>query len=325
MKTNKVFVNMIKEGEYLKDQIFLLSRLKQDVNDYSLELSDSSGSIRGVIPKDAWVQEFDSFNNCVVSIRGVVLIEQGTIFVKLKNIVLADKSMYASRDIFLSIPDDVLKLYQSNIQKQIERVNNPNYKQLLHSCFTQEAMSKMYLMPATISQHCTLRGGMLEAIALITTQVVDFGVNYVKLANRIYSSNLNWDLLITASLLHNYGNFDFFTEEYPFKRTDIGIHLGYTSTLQGVIDEIIISTQNPITKKERAVLFGLLNQVSGYKADSKAVCNEGIILKGIFELYAILDMCDFEKSGNLIGSGVVYSPKMRRYIDTEQLTLNESN
>lgn len=312
----KITATSLLVGEMLENHAFYLAEItEKDKDTLQLVLSDTSGMVRAFMPKANGFEELTSFVKKVVQISGPILVDENArACIKVTAIALAEQGTYRSSDIITTLPMDVINRYVAVLAELVKSIENENYRTLVNVCFSKQNIIKMANLPASLNWHCSLKGGMLEAIVAVTKQAKDFAHNYVALNNGVYSSQINFDLLLTAGLLHNYGNFAFYTNDEPVKRSQTGILQGYITTLIISMKDVITKNEIPITEEEFAALCGIWNHCSGYKSSTAPASTEATLLKGVYDLFQHLDQFDAAKARHAGEEGIVYDPRIRSYI-----------
>ena len=292
MKTK--YANTIVIGEEILDQAFCVKKA-WPVKDGRAELilSDKTGEIKASIP----FQETDRLSDYVdkiIKVSGVILNEKRTPYIKVKSVVPAQPGDYLSIDIFDGLTHEKKKYYMSDIIELKAHVNHAGYRLLLDTALTDEVLKWLGTSPATHDYYGIYVGGALAATDTVTRMVVSSMASYVGRGNGVTTKPPEWDVLITASLLHTYGLIKYYDPEDAFQKSPIGIATGYFSSLQSSIEEIIWKNNIRITEQEIANLLNILNVAVSGKAGTKAVSKNGAILRGILSLYAKCDAIDWE-------------------------------
>lgn len=295
----------------VSEQCMVMAKVMEKKECKDILFTDRTGEIHGEIPNALFTKEVAEMKGKVVKVTAAAV--HG--YIKVRAIAPAEKGDYVTADMYASIPEEILNKYKVEIRKMQSLVKKEPYRTLLEKCLTEEVLAKMAVMPASLSQHGQLQGGMLEAVAKVTKMVINVGSVYVLWGNGVETRNLDGDLIITAALLHNYGNFVFYTNEAPFQRTDIGINQGYVTTLQMSIRDIIIRENIPFSNEELARMMGVYNQVGGMKSPiAKSVCSEAALINGVYRAYSELNMYDHLIATKDNEEGYSYDAFHNRYI-----------
>ncbi len=225
----------IKEGDLFCDYIQVeeaqLFNFKNRPGYYALfTFSDRTGSIRGV-SWDNGEENFRAFPpGTIVKVRGKVVSHNNTPQINIEKIA-ADKDNKHDPADFLPVSSlDIETLFHDLIEA-VTSVQNPHLKALLTSYFMDEDFAhKFQRCPAAKSVHHSYIGGLLEHTR-----------NCSKLVDAICDiyPQLNRDLLMTATLIHDIGKTAEMTYERRIDYTDQGrllghITIGYTMILDRV-------------------------------------------------------------------------------------------
>ena len=206
--------------------------------------------------------------------------------------------------------------YKAIIRKCQSHVHTPGFKQLLSITLTEENLDKLASMPATLNYYGVYKGGALAGAALISRMVLDSGIDYVKYFNGLHQRNIDWSLLLTASLLNTFGVLHYLTPEAPFRKTQTGVDRGYSSILQSVLEKIVNVNDIPLKEEELSRLINVIICSVASRTGVKATTKEGILLRHTLALYAELDMLDYGVSEYEPGTEdetYFYNAKLRRY------------
>ena len=230
---NRKFITELKENDHVESIFFVaeknLGMGKTGKSYLSLKLSDKSGILDGKIwdkvEHYSGLFERDDF----VFIKGTVQSYQGTY-----QIIISDIRKAHESEIFLEhfIPDsgkDIEMLWQDFINT-CKIIKDPYLKKLFNLIFIEdkEIQEKFKNYPAAKSLHHAYRGGLLE-----------HSLNVVKLSKYIcdfYENNVNKDLIIIASALHDIGKIYELNFSYITNYTTEGKLLGHII----LADELII-------------------------------------------------------------------------------------
>lgn len=217
------FINKLKDGDRLSSIYHIKTKTqavtKAGKDYYTVKLQDKTGSIDGKI----WdiyapgIDEFDS--NDFVYVDGEILSYNGQLQAKITRIRKANDDEYIAEDYFST------SIYNKNdmmteVEKLISEVKNKNYNKLLKSFFIDDSnMREKYMVhqAAKVVHHSFVSG------------LIEHSLSTARLAKAIASNynDINVDLVITASLLHDIAKIN---EISPFpsnEYTDEGQLIGH--------------------------------------------------------------------------------------------------
>lgn len=316
---SKKFVKDLVVGESVND-VYILSELSEDKNgDYSITLSDKTGTINGLLPKSCFSRGMDTLVGAPVTFCGIVTNMGKSPYLKCRSLAIA--TCYKMSELVSGLSPAKKEEYIAIIRSIQEYIKNPHYKSLVDVCLTDEVLEKLATLPATLASYGRYAGGALASCAVISDMAVYIGKIYWKLGNGIYSRDFQWSLLLTAALLHTYGNIRYITADVPFKKTDVGNSMGLLAILQQSLQEICVSKQLTITDEEFADLINTLHASIYGTSSIKAVNKEGVMLRHIISLYNECDVFDHEVANADFGDGKsAWSGKLQRMIQAEPLS-----
>ncbi|MFH1479229.1 MAG: HD domain-containing protein [Candidatus Omnitrophota bacterium] len=217
-----IFLIDLKEGQYIESTYLVRERsfdtAKNGSPYISLELSDSTGMVDGRM-WDASKSIFDSFGvDEFIKVRGRVELYKKYPQLKIDSIEKVDPALL---DISLYLPTtdrDIGEMFRS-FKQNIDAVKNPYLKKLLNNIFLNKDISECFKKaPAATDFHHPYIGGLLEHT-----------LNCLELAKVISSMypDINMDILITGTALHDIGKIEELSYKRSFYYTDKGRLLGH--------------------------------------------------------------------------------------------------
>lgn len=325
-KQKTTFCSELILGTAFENQPFVLESIGHTLNDkVAVTLSDRSGSANGCISKALFSQL--SLSQCI----GKVFFISAAVLVEMKQPLIVIRSMsecteYQPAELFSGLSESMIATYTKNIQELKARVKNANYRRLLDICLSDSNLNRLSKLPASLNGHGLYIGGCLAATAVVTDLALYDGARYAKLANGIYSVAPNWDLLITAGLLHTYGMFRFYDENDPFKKSVMGVRMNYFPILQSSLERTMIEQGISLTDEEFGNLINVLQVAVGGKTTTKAISKDGSILRHTISLYRECDIMDYTAANHLPveGESFFYDRRSRRYFINQTNELEDS-
>lgn len=216
----KLFVSDLKVGDSIFGETFAIKsyvkKASRNNKPYiDIELSDSSGSIKGKI----WS---DDFANCDAASDGDVVIVNGTIDdyngpqFKITNLKKTDK--FEMADLQQVSAFDIERMW-GDIEKAIKDISNPHLKKLLENVFEDKDIKEKFISwPAAYKIHQNYIGGLLEHTWEMLKIAGTLKDHYPK---------LNMDLVNTGIILHDIGKTVEYTQGTTIGFTDRGKLLGH--------------------------------------------------------------------------------------------------
>lgn len=303
-------------GEKIEHVYFVLKSLHLKNGVYMVTLSDKTGEAEGMIREDLVTDEIKTSVGGAVKITAIA--KPGNELrplLQIKEISKANPGDYKSSELFDGLSEEKISEYKEIIRMCQSYVHHEGLKQLLAVTLTEENLNKLASMPATLNYYGLYKGGALAGAALISRMVLDSGIDYVKYFNGLHQRNIDWSLLLTASLLNTYGVLQYLTPEAPFIKTQIGVDRGYPSILQSMLERTVITHNIPLKDEELSRLINIITCSVASRTGVKATTKEGILLRHTLALYAELDMLDYGVSEYEQEEGETYffNEKLRRY------------
>lgn len=304
-------------GEKLENAYFVLKSLHLKDGEYIATFADKTGETEGRIREELVTDDIKS------SVKGAVKItaiakpgKELAPLLQVKKIAYAKPGEYKSSELFDGLSEEKISEYKEIIRMCQSYVHHDGYKKLLAIVLTEENLNKLSVMPATLNYYGIYKGGALAGAALISRMVLDTGTDYVKYCNGLHQQNIDWSLLLTASLLNTFGVLQYLTPEAPFRKTQTGVDRGYPSVLQSMLERIVISNGIPLREEELSKLINVITCSVASRTGVKATTKEGILLRHTLALYAELDMLDYgisEYEPETEGETYFFNSKLHRY------------
>lgn len=161
-----------------------------------------------------------------------------------------------------SIPKQEKDEYIDKFNKLVLMVQDIDFKAILIEVFNEDVKELFYSCVGAKDNHHNQSGGLLQH-TVETTQIALFLANYCK--------NVNIDLLITGSLLHDIGKLKSYEQEPDqniIKKTDWEFLLGHLSMSTIFVSKVIPSN---IDAKKAMILYHLLLSHHGSKQNGSPV------------------------------------------------------
>ncbi len=218
----KIYINEIKENDYV-DSLFLVkdksSGTTKTGNVYSkLKLVDRYGEMEGRIwtSVESFIASFEKDD--FVHVTGKAVSFQEHLQINITHIERVAEDAILLSDFFPMAERNIDEMLQTLIEIS-QQVKNEHLSRLLHLFWKDDNFLERFKMaPASKWLHHTYLGGLLEH-SLSVTQLVLKNFNHYR--------NLNVDLLITASILHDLGKVDELSFTRSFDYSDEGRLLGH--------------------------------------------------------------------------------------------------
>ena len=314
----KLFVSEMKIGAVLRDEVFCVKELTAD----GFLLSDRSGSVEAImVANDEERGSLIRKNlGAAFKVTGPVLKKDGAegivLQVRVKEIALAPKGTYLVNEVYGGITEEAKANLLARIESWRKQLSDPELVSLVNAVLTEETLEKLALYPATHDDYGTYVGGALVATAAVTSMCVQSANLYVKCGNGISTQVPDWNLLVTAALLHQVGKLSYFDEANPFQKSCMGVVMNYYSTLQDYISGVIGANGITIEKLKYAKLLNILQVSVSDRTDTRSVTKEGRTLRSVLRLLGELDVLDWCGHNHSFEEGELfyYEPKCNSYI-----------
>lgn len=214
------FINSLTENEKFTS-IYLVKTKSQGTAKtgkefFSINLQDKTGNIEGKI-WDINSSAINDFNvGDFVEINAEVNVYNNNKQLKIEKLRVCESDEYNSSDYFLTTKKD-MKVLEKQLDDLINSISNAKYKKLLTNIFIKdkEFRERFLNHQGAKSVHHNFIGGLLEHTISVVNVALSIAKNY---------NDINVDLIITASLLHDIGKV-YEIEDYPVNEYSDSGHL----------------------------------------------------------------------------------------------------
>lgn len=228
----------------------------------------------------------------------------------------------------------LIKKYVTYVGREV-----PAYRQLLELVYGNGSLlKKMETMPATHIRQGSPLGGMLHATLAVTELAYNNAMHYISCANGVYSfkskKSLNWDLLLTAALLHLTGNFIYYDENIPHNKTNIGVEQGFSNCRQQFILKLAMCNHVPISDEDMSALLGVMARLNEQTEGVQKCRHEAYFLEAAYNLFQQVDSfdcavadylkeqkenADKEEGNTDVFTQHVFLPVLNRYVSSDEI------
>lgn len=306
-------ISKIVIGDKVNDGIYCLKSVNKASDNYNVVLKDKTGELLCELANERFNDNL--YQLVGGAVKTTLIVKNGintTPLGVIKSIEQAEVGSYKPSELFDGLSDEKIAQYKKIISEATGIIKRKDLKALVAKILDEQMLSQLAKMPATLAYHGIYGGGALAATACITKMVMQAALQYVKLENGLYHANLDWDTLLTASLLMYCGVPDYYTDTQPFRKTPIGIERGYISVLQRKVE---LSNES-VDELTLARIINILSASAPFKSGVKATSSEGIILRSCSLMYEELDQIDSGMANHEPEEGETYfyDKRLRRNI-----------
>ena len=217
------FINKLKDGDELNSVYHVKTKsqatAKTGKEYFNVCLSDKTGTIDAKIwdVNAPGIEEFKAGD--FVAVEGDVISYNNQLQVKVSRLRIADKDEFNNEDYFATSKYDKADMAKE-LDSLIANVKNKNYSKLLKSFFTDDKKfrEKFLSHQGAKTVHHSFVSGLVEHTISTTKLAIAIANNY---------DDINLDLVITTSLLHDIAKIDEIAP-YPINEyTDEGMLVGH--------------------------------------------------------------------------------------------------
>jgi 3'-5' exoribonuclease len=207
---------------------FLIEKITSSKNIVEIELNNGTTKIQSFIKHNA-----DIFIKTYVV--GDKIFCKGKVIKRRKKVYLDLIYISKGTNTPITLPKDNqfnIDFYIKRFEEIVNDIKDPDYRLIIDNCFNNDFKELFFTYPAAKKHHHNYTHGLLQH----TIEVVDislFLANFVK--------DLNIDLLLCASLLHDIGKLKAYDvdENLEITRTDWGHLLGHLSISALFVSKIV--------------------------------------------------------------------------------------
>lgn len=227
-------LNQLSTGDDVNHLLLLtkveLKTTKNNKEYLNLELQDSSASFNAKLWENFQDLLEKSESTKIVKVEGKIEDYMGQTQIRINKIKFVNASEELSIEDFLPKSKRDLEEMIKEFNSTIDSVDDKNLRALLKNIFRGERFEKFKRVPAGKSWHHSYIHGLLEHT-----------LEMVKICELICSFHVevNRDLLITGTLLHDYGKIEELTANTNFEYTDKGRLLGHIVIAAIVVEEAV--------------------------------------------------------------------------------------
>lgn len=217
------FINKLKDGDQLKSVYHIKTKsqamAKTGKEYFNVQLSDKTGVIDGKIwdTNSPGIEDFKAGDFAFV--EGDVISYNNQLQVKIARLRVADKSEFNSEDYFATSKFDKNDMAKE-LDQLIDEVKNKNYNKLLKAFFVDDKDFRERFLnhQGAKTVHHSFVSGLIEHTLSTTRLAKLIASNY---------DDINMDLVITASLLHDIAKMDEIAPYPDNEYTDEGMLMGH--------------------------------------------------------------------------------------------------
>lgn len=294
----------IKDGKAFKNVECVLVDFKKSKDIYDITLQDKdtrkSAYLRANLYSFDQMKEMKGKSVLITGLHEPGMRNVQPEKIKIKNIEIKSAEEEDVLQGYLHLDNETINQLITQIKKYISWVGKEvmPYRRLLECFYTDANIEKMKTMPATHIRQGSPLGGMLHATVMVTELAYSSALRYIKWANGVYSfgdnRSINWDLLLTAGLLHLAGNFIYYGEDIPHKKTDLGVEQGFSNCRQQYLLKLAIINHINISDDEMGALLGTMARLNEQKEGIQKCRHEAYFLENAYNLFQQMDSYDAE-------------------------------
>ena len=250
-----VYISSMQDGDKVKS-IYLVKNKTQGTSKFGSEyfnisIQDKTGTLDGKI-WDTNSQSIEDFQiGSFVEITGDVILYNGNLQIKIERLRVAKENEYDASDYFVvskrSI-DDMKK----ELDAIIDSIKNEKYNLLLKKIFVEDTdfRKKFFEHQGAKNVHHSFIGGLAEHTLSVTRVAEKIASNY---------SNINVDLVKTASLCHDIGKVYELTDYPNNEYSDEGHLIGHIMISYEIVANKISNIDGFDEKKRTELLHCILS------------------------------------------------------------------
>lgn len=275
-------------------------------------LQDCTGTMLGTVWEEYMEAEYETYTGKVVQVKGMVVQNQEAPYqLVITHMKPMDEYLYS--DYVNGISETETENYLKLLNKYIEAVKSPNYRELLHHIFAN--IPGFEKLPATLKGHHNFNGGFL-VYSISVTCLAKYTAHSLEQynLNPSYSLPYNSDLIIAGGLLHAIGTVNMLTPFPEMKRIPESIPMNlHELTMQFLCHTLSQNNDFHLTVEEQSLLMHTIGCVYENSV-RKPMIREAIILRSAIQLQHDVTKLEYFLFSNRDKCGSVFDPALNNYI-----------
>lgn len=313
----KIFAEKLIEyaGEEITD-LFLLKRIGQRISqdgkkDYiELCFLDKTGEFTGYIYGDYMKPEYFSYKKRVVLLTGQIIVRKNA-SPKMYISFMEEAEQYEDADYYNGLNPEEEELYKEIIRQYTQKISHKNYQKLVSSIY-EDYQERIVHCPANLIGYNNYNGGIL-AHTVAVTGVAVYGANILSKYCR-GQKEIDFNLLVTAALLHEVGKIEEYTTFPLAQRISEGVLISTSETTARMVWEAIYRHEILLTKEEENLLYHLICVCGNEHHFIRPMCTEAVILQNAYQMQTRVEALGFFLEENKQKSGSIYDTRLDNYV-----------
>lgn len=313
----KVFAEKLMEhvGEEITD-LFLLKNIGKRAGidgkkEYvELRLLDKTGEFTGYIYEDYVKPEYFTYKKRVVQITGQIIVRKDA-SPKMYVSFMEEAGQYEDADYYNGLNPEEEELYQEIIRQYTKKISHDGYRKLV-SCIYEDYQERITHCPANLVGYNNYNGGVLAH----TVAVVGVAVYSAKVLAKYCRGHkeIDFNLLVTAALLHEVGKIDEYTTFPLAERLSEGILVSTSGLTARFIEGAMYRHEISLTREEENLLYHLICVCSNEERFIKPMCAEAVILQKAYHMQTRVEALGFFLEENKGKAGSIYDARLDNYV-----------
>lgn len=302
-------------GEEVTD-LFLLKSIGKRASldgkkDYiELRLLDKTGEFTGYIYEDYMKPEYFTYKKRVVRLTGQIIVRKNAA-PKMYISFMEEAGQYVDADYYNGLNPEEEELYREIIRQYTQKISHDGYQKLVSSIYG-DYQERIVHCPANLVGYNNYNGGVLAH----TVAVVGVAVYSAKVLAKYCRGHkeIDFNLLVTAALLHEVGKIDEYTTFPLAERLSEGILVSTSGLTARFIEGAIRRHEISLTREEENLLHHLICVCSNEERFIKPMCAEAVILQKAYQMQTRVEALGFFLEENKEKTGSIYDARLDNYV-----------
>lgn len=313
----KIFADRLIEhvGEEITD-LFLLKSIGQRASldgkkEYvELRFLDKSGEFTGYIYEDYMKPEYFTYKKRVVQLTGQIIVRKDA-SAKIYVSMMEEAAQYEDADYYNGLNPEEEGLYQEIIRQYTQKISHEGYRKLVSSIY-EDYQERIVHCPANLIGYNNYNGGVLAH----TVAVVGVAVYSAKVLSKYCrgQKEIDFNLLVTAALLHEVGKIDEYTTFPLAQRLSESVLISTSDLTARMVGGAIYRHEILLTKEEENLLYHLICVCSNEERFIKPMCTEAVILQKAYQMQTRVEALGFFLEENKDKVGSIYDARLDNYV-----------
>lgn len=281
---------------------------------------DKTGEFTGYLYEEYMRPEYFTYKKRVVSLTGQIILRKDPV-PKIYISNLEEATEYEEADYYSGLEPEEEKRYLEIIRQYAEKITHKGYQALVKGVY-EDYRERIAQCPASLAGYCNYNGGVLAHTVAVTGIAIYSAKILAKYSKR--GKNLDFQLLATASLLHEIGKIEEYTTFPLAQRISEGILLPTSDLTIRILGAVMHRHEILLTKEEEYLLYHLIETCTNEERFVKPMCMEAVIMQKAYQMQTRAEELGYFIEENRGKTGGIYDEKLENFVYVRKKEERES-